>query len=158
MEEISNDDIKPYISVSTHIKDSYVSNEDLKIEIHRKINTISSRETYNSVKNELEDRFGKLDEDMLIYMHEEWFEKLAHELQVINVRQTKNYIEIIFDKTIISYISLDDLFVKSFNITPMFRFNKRGENLVIILDTIKLDKHPVYYLVELLLLIIENKS
>ena len=158
VEELSNDDIKPYINVSTHIKDTYVSNEDLKIEIHRKINTISSRDTYNSVKNELEDRFGKLDEDMLIYMHEEWFEKLAHQLNIINVRQTRNYIEMIFDKTLINYISLDDLFMKSFSITPMFRFNKRGENLVIILDTIKLEKHPVYYLVDLLLLIIENKS
>ena len=158
VEELSDDDIKPYINVSTHIKDTYVTNEDLKIEIHRKINTISSRDTYNSVKNELEDRFGKLDEDMLIYMHEEWFEKLAHQLNIINVRQTRNYIEIIFDKTLIDYISLDDLFVKSFSITPMFRFNKRGENLVIILDTIKLDKHPIYYLVDLLLLITENKS
>ena len=158
VEELSDDDIKPYINVSTHIKDTYVANEDLKIEIHRKINTISSRDTYNSVKNELEDRFGKLDEDMLIYMHEEWFEKLAHQLNIINVRQTRNYIEIIFDKTLIDYISLDDLFVKSFSITPMFRFNKRGENLVIILDTIKLDKHPIYYLVDLLLLITENKS
>ncbi|MBP3799874.1 MAG: hypothetical protein ILA19_02715, partial [Bacilli bacterium] len=157
-EELSYDDIKPYINVSTHIKDTYVSNEDLKIEIHRKINTISSRDTYNEIKNELEDRFGKLDEDMLIYMHEEWFEKLAHQLNIINVRQTRNYIEMIFDKTLIDYISLDDLFVKSFSITPMFRFNKRGENLVIILDTIKLDKHPVYYLVDLLLLITENKS
>ena len=91
-------------------------------------------------------------------MHEEWFEKLAHQLNIINVRQTRNYIEIIFDKTLIDYISLDDLFVKSFSITPMFRFNKRGENLVIILDTIKLDKHPIYYLVDLLLLITENKS
>ena len=156
--ELSDDDIKPYINVSTHIKDTYVSNEDLKIEIHRKINTISSRDSYNEIKNELEDRFGKLDEDMLIYMHEEWFEKLAHQLNVINVRQTRNYIEMIFDKILIDYISLDDLFVKSFSITPMFRFNKRGENLVIILDTIKLDKHPVYYLVDLLLLITENKS
>ena len=156
--ELSDDDIKPYINVSTHIKDAYVANEDLKIEIHRKINTISSRDTYNEVKSELEDRFGRLDEDMLIYMHEEWFEKLAHKLNIINVRQTRNYIEMIFDKTLINYISLDDLFVKSFSITPMFRFNKRGENLVIILDTIKLDKHPVYYLVDLMLLITENKS
>ena len=156
--ELEDEDIKPYLNVSTHIKDTYVSNEDLKIEIHRKINTISSIDTYNEVKAELEDRFGKLDEDMLIYMHEEWFEKLAHQLSIINVRQTRNYIELIFDKKLIEYISLDDLFVKSFKITPMFRFNKRGENLVIILDTIKLEKHPVYYLVDLLLLITENKS
>ena len=38
----------------------------------------------------------------------------------------------------------------AFHVTNMFRFISRGNNLVIVLDIIKLDKHPVYYLVELL--------
>ena len=156
--EEKEDDLKPYINVSTHIRDSYVADQDLKIEIHRKINTISSRESYELVKNELEDRFGKLDENMIIYMHEEWFEKLAKRLSVINIRQTKNYIECIFDRTIINFISIDDLFVESFKISNMFRFQQRGENLVIVLDIINLEKHPIYYLVDLFLLILENKS
>ncbi len=48
--EEEDDDTKPLINVATHIKDSYVANEDLKIEIHRKINTIVSRESFESVK------------------------------------------------------------------------------------------------------------
>ena len=156
--EEEKEEVKPYINVTTHIKDSYVSSENLKIEIHRKINTISSKETYLAVKNELEDRFGKLDEDMIIYMYEEWFEKLAKKLDVINVRQTKNYIECIFNRNIVNYISIDDLFVESFKISNMFRFKQQGNNLVIILDIIKLDKHPIYYLVDLFLLILGNNS
>ena len=156
--EEEKEEVKPYINVTTHIKDSYVSSENLKIAIHRKINTISSKETYLAVKNELEDRFGKLDEDMIIYMYEEWFEKLAKKLDVINVRQTKNYIECIFNRNIVNYISIDDLFVESFKISNMFRFKQQGNNLVIILDIIKLDKHPIYYLVDLFLLILGNNS
>ena len=38
----------------------------------------------------------------------------------------------------------------AFYITTMFRFVSRGSNLIIILDTIKLEKHPIYYLVNLL--------
>ena len=38
----------------------------------------------------------------------------------------------------------------------MFRFISRGSNLIIILDIIKLEKHPVYYLVELLDKILEK--
>ena len=38
----------------------------------------------------------------------------------------------------------------AFYITNMFRFISRVSNLVIVLDIIKLEKHPVYYLVELL--------
>ena len=32
----------------------------------------------------------------------------------------------------------------------MFRFVSRGTNIIIVLDIIKLEKHPIYYLVELL--------
>ena len=149
---------KPYINVTTHIKDSYVKDEHLKIEIHRLINTIDSYQKYQEIKNELEDRFGSIDEDMIIYMYEEWFEKLTKRLQVKNIRQTRNSIEILFDKSILEYISIDDLFVKSFSITKMFRFQQRGENLLIILDTIKLEKHPIYYLVDLFEMILKNKS
>ena len=38
----------------------------------------------------------------------------------------------------------------AFEVSNMFRFISRGNNLVIVLDIIKLEKHPIYYLVELL--------
>ena len=152
------EDSKPLLDVSTHIKDSYVSNLDLKIEIHRKINTIDSQESFIAIKDELEDRFGIIDNDMIIYMYEEWFEKLAKKVPLINVRQTRNYIELIFDKKISEFIGIDLLFSDSIKISSAFRFQSRGNNLVIILDTIRLDRHPVMYLVDLLLLILKNKS
>ena len=45
---------------------------------------------------------------------------------------------------------MEDLFVKSIDISNRFRFISRGTNLVISLNTIRIDKHPVYLLVELL--------
>ena len=156
--EEEQDDTKPLINVDTHIKDSYVSDEDLKIEIHRKINLIDSEEKFNEIKRELEDRFGKIDQDMIIYMYEEWFEKLADDAKIYRVNETKNFIELIFDRDSINNVNVEDLFVKSFNISPMFRYQKRGNFLVIILDTIKLDKHPLYYLVPLLQLFLSLKS
>ena len=44
----------------------------------------------------------------------------------------------------------EEIFMDAFHVTTMFRFISRGNNLVIILDTIKLDKHPIYYLVDLM--------
>ena len=38
----------------------------------------------------------------------------------------------------------------AFYVSNMFRFISRGSNLIIVLDIIKLEKHPIYYLVELL--------
>ena len=141
---------KPLLSVSTHIDDSYVDDDDLKIEIHKKINEIDSLYKLEQVKSELEDRFGKVSETLVIYMYEEWFEKLAKKYEIVDVKQTRNSIELYFSKTISSLIDGEKLFVNAFNISSMFRFMVKNDSLVIILDTIKLDKHYIYYLTELL--------
>ena len=44
----------------------------------------------------------------------------------------------------------EKLFVDDFHITPMFRFKMLSNQLIIILDTVKLEKHYIYYLVDLL--------
>jgi len=145
-EAVSN----PLINVTTHIDNNYVSEDDLKIEIHRMINSITNFESFNSIKDELEDRFGKVSEDLIIYMYEEWFEKLAKKLKISRVLQTKNSIELVFPKDVVEKINTEEVFMDAFYVTNMFRFVSRGSNLVIVLDIIKLEKHPIYYLVSLL--------
>lgn len=138
----------PLISVSTHISDSYVKEEELKIEIHRIINRIDSKEKLLATMQELEDRFGKIDEDIIVYMYEEWFEKLVKKLDIKKVYQTKNTIEITISVKKIK--DGESLFKTAFNISPMFRFKSTSDNVTIVLDTIKLEKHPIFYLTELL--------
>ena len=144
----------PLISVSTHISDSYVKEEELKIEIHRIINQIDSKEKLLATKQELEDRFGKLNEDIIVYMYEEWFEKLVKKLDIKKVHQTKNTIEITILTEKIK--NGESLFRTAFNISPMFRFKSASDGITIILDTIKLEKHPIFYLTELLSSIITS--
>ena len=104
------------------------------------------------------DKYESMDEiDKLKFLADE-FEKLANKIPLNKVLQTKNSIELIFEPTVVEKINIETLFVDSFKITNMFRFQKRGNNLVIILDIIKLEKHPIYYLVELLQLILKLKS
>ena len=156
VEEDEDDSAKPLINVDTHIKDTYVSDESIKIEIHRMINEIDSKEKLEKIKLELEDRFGKIDDKTLIYMYEEWFEKQALKIGIKNVVETKNYIELCFPEDVVKNLDTEELFMESFKISNMFRFKSRGSNLLIILDTIKLDKHPLFYLTELLELILNN--
>lgn len=141
---------KPLLDVSTHISDTYTDDDDLKISIHKQINTIDSFEKLEEVKLDLEDRFGKLDENIIIYMYQEWFEKMAKELQIEKVNHTRNSLELIFSKEMTTMIDGEKLFVDGFHITPMFRFKMMSNQLIIILDTIKLEKHYIYYLVDLL--------
>ena len=149
-EEEEADTYKPLIEVATHIEDNYVSDEELKIEIHKKINSIDSEEKFNEVKNELEDRFGKLSEDLIVYMYEDWFEKLALKLKISNIHQNKNSIELVFPEEVVQQLDTEAVFMDAFEVTNMFRFKSKGSNLIIILDIIKLEKHPIFYLVELM--------
>ena len=146
-------DKMPLIDVQTSIDDKYVSDEDLKIEIHKKINSINSYKSLNQVKHELEDRFGKLSEDLIIYMHEELFEKEAEKLNIKHIKQTKTTIEITLDKNITNNLDGEKLFSEVSDLSRMFRFSMKMGNLTIILDTVKLDKHFIYYLLDLLKII-----
>lgn len=141
---------KPFIQVSTHIKDEFIDDQNLKIEIHRKISEIDSYTKLIEIKTELEDRFGKLDEDMIIYMHEEWFEKLAKKLDVIQVIQNRNSISIVFSQEMSEKIDGEQLFIDACKISRMFRFQFKNKNLIIVLDTIKLEKHYLFYFLSLM--------
>jgi len=150
--EVKEEDVdeKPMIEVDTHISDDYVSHEDLKIEIHKKINEIDSYNKLLAVKKELEDRFGKINETMLIYMYEEWLDKLAKQLGVQRFNQTKTFVECIFSEETSDMIDGEKLFYQANAISRMFRFSYSNKKIKVILDTIKLDKNWIYYMVDLL--------
>ena len=51
---VEDSDATSLINVTTHISDEYVSDEDIKIEIHQKINEIDSYDKLLEIKDELE--------------------------------------------------------------------------------------------------------
>ncbi len=149
------EDVSPtsLIDVATHISDDYVKDDEIKIEIHNKINEVDSKESLERIKNELEDRFGKVSEELIIYMYEEWFEKLANALNITHVTQTKSFIELDLPEEISSNIKADKLFLESYNINPNFKFKYQNKRIKISLMLKKDDKHFLYYFVPLLELI-----
>ena len=153
IEVTEEEDTQPLIEVDTYIDDNYVKEEELKIEIHKKINEIDSYDKLISVQKELEDRFGKISDKLLIYMYEEWFEALANKLKIRKVKQTNNAVEVMLDKEITSKIDGEKLFLDTLKINNNFKFGMIGGNLVITLKAINLEKHFIYYLIDLLFVI-----
>ena len=150
IEEDTKKNDKPLIEVSTHISDSYISDVELKILIHKKINEVKDETTLNDIRDELSDRFGKISEEMEIYMYEEWFEKIAKSLGINKVVTMKNNIDIELPCELSSKIDGERLFNDAYSISKMFRFLYKDSSIHIILDTIKLEKHFFIYLIELL--------
>ncbi len=151
---VKEEEAQPLIEVDTYISDSYVQDIDLKIEIHKKINEIDSYDKLLSVSKELEDRFGKLDDKLIIYMYQEWFESLASKLNIISVKQNSKEIELMIDPN----IDGEKLFLETFKISHNFRFGTRGKNLIITLKLQGLEKHFIYYLIDLLFVIEKAKK
>ena len=141
---------KPFLQVSTHINDFYAESEDMKIEVHQLINTINSIETYESVKKELTDRFGELEENIIIYMNEELFQALSKEKGVVRVDQTDKNIIVHFNKHVSETIDGTDLLTKLFKITPNFNVEYKNKELIIALNLRDLKKHFIYYLIDML--------
>ncbi len=154
-EEVTEDDNanndKTLISVSTHIDDNYVMDTELKILIHKKINEVSSYDSFCHIKEELEDRFGKLSEDMIIYMYEEWFEKLAKSFEIESVINNDNLVDITLPKDISSKIQGDKLFMLAYEINHNFKLNYKNNEIHIILEKNGLKKHYLMYLIGILI-------
>ena len=138
------------MNIGTHISDNYVYENELKIEIHKMINTIDSYEKLKDIKAEIEDRFGKIDHEMEIYMHEEWFEKIARNQSIIKINQTKTTVELIFSSEKSKKIDGEKLFMDAYRISKNFKFNYHNNCLGIVLELPRLEKHYIYYLIELL--------
>ena len=150
IEEEETENNKSLIEVETHISDDYVQDEDVKIEIHKKINEIDGQSKLIEIKRELEDRFGKISKSIEIYMYEEWFEKLAQKLQITNVKQSDREIEIELPKEISENIKGDEFFIKAYSINNRFRLKYVHNNIIIALTLLNQKDHFLYYIVPLL--------
>lgn len=148
--EDEEENTNPLIEVENHISDEYVSEESIKIEIHQLISEIKDQMSLEKVKSEILDRFGHVSEEMDIYMHEEWFEKLAQKLNIKRIKQTETLLEIELPEDVSNKIQGDKLFLIAYNINPKFRLSYRMKRIYINLSLVNLEKHFVYYLVDLL--------
>ena len=150
-EKVEEEDDKPaLVNVETAIDDNYVKDEELKIEIHQKINEIDSYEKLLDTKKELEDRFGKVSNELEVYMYEEWFEKISEDLKITKVTQNERFVEIELPEEISSQTKGDKLFLESYNINPNFKFRYFNKRIIISLPLKGLEKHFLYYFVPLL--------
>ena len=150
-EKVEEEDDKPaLVNVETAIDDNYVKDEELKIEIHQKINEIDSYEKLLDTKKELEDRFGKVSSELEVYMYEEWFEKISEDLKITKVIQNERFVEIELPEEISSQTKGDKLFLESYNINPNFKFRYFNKRIIISLPLKGLEKHFLYYFVPIL--------
>ncbi len=80
---------KPLLSLT--VNENYIQNEDIRIEVHKKIESLASKEEFNNLKAELTDRFGYIDDDTYEYMYEKLFKNMAKSFgfEDVNINELK---------------------------------------------------------------------
>lgn len=101
---------------SRTIKESYINNDDIRISIHKKIDKLESIDDMDELIKELEDRFGSVDDDLLIYMYEKIMKAYCKKLDVYKIdKKNRRYLNFIFTKEASDSVDGMKLFSKATN-------------------------------------------
>ena len=151
-------DVLP-LDVETHINEELSEENSVIIELHKKINGITTYCELKLVLDEIKDRFGKTNEQLQIYAYEKYYEKLLVASSVSVFENNNLKIVFRFKPELYESINVEELFVSTTRITTKFNFQYKNKFIYITLLKANLDKHYVYYCVEFLELVrkLQNK-
>jgi len=136
--------------VSKFIDEKYIEDDYVKIEMHKRINEVKSIDETYALLDELRDRFGTYDIQLEIYIYEKLFEYLSKEIGVEKIVESKTNITLILSIEATKDIAGDKMFRSGIEISSYIRFAYKKDRINIILDTIKLDKHWLFTMVDFL--------
>jgi len=151
--EEESEESQNLLNITTTVSEEYVDDESLRIEIHKLINEIYSKDSFEKTKNEIEDRFGKINDDLINYMYEEWFQKEADRLNIRNIKYIGNNVEIEFPEEVSNKLDGEKLFLEIYTINSKFKMKYFNKKLFISLNITNRNGDYVKDLLDLLLLI-----
>ena len=120
------------IDVSKHIDKGYVSDDDIIIYIHKQINKIRSVEEKEKIIAELTDRFGKLSDEVLIYIEERFLQSLLRKFKIESVLTTTSQVTVIIPQEVSDNIKGDKLMMAGYEISERINFEYNRHHQIII--------------------------
>ncbi|MFP4478615.1 MAG: transcription-repair coupling factor [Candidatus Izemoplasmatales bacterium] len=147
-EESQNKGVKA--KVSKFIDKDYIEDDYIKIEMHKKIKSVKSVEDIKNLLDEIEDRFGHYSIELEIYIYEQLFEYLTKKLDIEKIKDNKTNKTLIVSKKTTQKMAGDKIFQKGIEVSEHIRFGYKNEQIQIILDTINLEKHWLFTMVDFL--------
>lgn len=138
------------VEVSKHIPNQYVSDDSIKIEIHKRIATITSREIQNSIVDEFTNRFGRLSEDVLLYIEEKYLEHLLKAKGIEAYTELVDRVNLNFSIERSQKISGEKLFQIGTKISSKIKFDYKTRRIFITFYKNDFKTHYIYVLTKLL--------
>lgn len=141
---------KYQVSISRHIEEDYVGDDAIRIDIHQSINKIKSRDQISALINEYTDRYGKLSEDIILYMEEKYLEYLLKSSGVETFKETEDEVMFWFDETSSSHINAQKIFELSVKLHLKYKFDYRSRKIIVRLNPKDSSKSYIYGLTKFL--------
>jgi len=146
--KIEKEEVTAYnINISKHVDKTYVSDDDIKIFIHKEINAINSLEEKNNLINLLTDRFGEITETIKLYIEEEYLQSLLKKYKVKNFEEKSTKVSFSFSPDISDRMDGSLMFLVANSIDKDFSFNYRSRHIMVEMPK---GKNWVYQLVKFL--------
>ena len=96
-EEVKKQDVsitKPLVSRT--ISKDYIETDDMRIKIHKRIDKIKNLDDANKLIQELDDRFGNVPEEVLLYIYEKTIDKYCELLDIYKIDRDKKDILVFY--------------------------------------------------------------
>jgi transcription-repair coupling factor (superfamily II helicase) len=155
LDEEDNNQNQANIDVETHIGKEYSEDSDILIDLHKKINSIETKDDLNKVLFEIRDRFGITNQQLEIYANEKYLEKLISKTGVI-INLNDNLKTILkIKKEVYSKLNIEELFYESTKISSKLNFSYKNDYILVTLLKASLEKNYIFYLEEFLEKIID---
>lgn len=138
------------ITISKHIDPNYVLDDEIRITMHKEISKIKSRDQIKSLIAEYTDRYGTLNQDILLYMETKYLEYLLKSKGIETFKETKDEITINFDEETTSKINYKDLSHAANLYAPLFTFSMKNKRIFIHIDPKDYQDSYIYTLTKFL--------
>ncbi len=86
------------LNIDGYIKSSYISSEERKIEIYKKISLVETEEDVDNLIDELIDIYGDVSKEVMNLITISYIKNLASKIRISTVRQIGNKVHFIFEK------------------------------------------------------------
>ena len=139
-----------------HISKDFIDSDEVRVAIHKRIAQLNTLVDIDNLKMELEDRFGKLDEDLVIYMYEKVFKKLCAKLGVEKTIKSTTDVTLVLSIEASSQINGESLFLYASETNANIKLSYLHDRIHIALLLDKHNKHYLYRFIEYLSLVTKH--
>lgn len=133
-----------HVYAPRHVDPNYVEKDSVRIEVHKRISALNRLKDVEELKNELTDRFGDLDADLLLYMYEKLFKKFSAKLGVQKTIKEQNLVKLVLSLEASDRVNGQKLFEKVNAFDAQIRLGYLKGHVEITLVTKHLVQHWLY--------------